>query len=435
MRFSDNAMSAILLCSYIGIKHDDTVKPLSLKEWNELLDRTAQYGQQPSIVMKQDQTFLREAGYGQEYEERIKKLVFRGGTVAFELDDLERKGIEVITPYDQDYPILLKRRLKKKTPPVLFYAGDITLAKKIGIGVVGSRNVDENGIRFTQALVEKAASERLIVYSGGAKGVDTISERAAIESGSGAVSFVADSLLSKIRKKDLIDSIISKQRLLISDVKPDVGFTAARAMSRNKYIYASSYGTFVVASDYNKGGTWAGATEAMRNGWTKVLVWNGGGYEGNKKLIEKGAVSYGLSEASVYDMITRKEESFQQIDMFSFAQDGGERQEASSQQKELSKQPEVWEKGEGEMALPQKGAPLPEERGAKQEQAAANGQIDLYDVAGPYIMAYIGDGMTRDEAAEVFQVAKKQMETWLRRLCQESRLKCVKGRYVRCENT
>ncbi|MCI9503346.1 MAG: DNA-processing protein DprA [Hungatella sp.] len=433
MRFSDNGMSAILLCSYIGIRHNDTLKPLSLKEWNEFLDRTAQYGQQPGIVMKQDQTFLKEAGYGQEYAERIKKLVFRGGTVAFELDDLQRKGIEVITPYDQDYPVLLKRRLKKKTPPVLFYSGDITLAKKIGIGVVGSRNVDDNGIRFTQALVEKAASERLIVYSGGAKGVDTISERAAIESGSAAVSFVADSLLSKIRKKDLIDSIISKQRLLISDVKPDVGFTAARAMNRNKYIYASSYGTFVVASDYNKGGTWAGATEAMRNGWTKVLVWNGGGYEGNKKLIEKGAVPYELSEASVYDMVTRKEEDFQQIDMFSFAQSGGKRQEAASQQKELSKQPEVREKGEEEMTLPQKDVPPPEERRA--EQAAADGRIDLYDVAGSYIMAHIGDGMTRDEAAEVFQVAKKQMETWLKRLCQESRLKCVKGRYVRWENT
>ena len=33
-----------------------------------------------------------------------------------------------------------------------------------------------------------------------------------------------------------------------------------------RYIYTSSYGTFVVASNYNKGGTWAGATEAMNGG-------------------------------------------------------------------------------------------------------------------------------------------------------------------------
>lgn len=97
-----------------------------------------------------------------------------------------------MTQFDPDYPILLKRKLKRKAPPVLFYSGDIDLAKKIGIGVVGSRNVDEEGIQFTQKLVEKAAAERLVIYSGGAKGIDTISERAAVGLGGAAVSFVAD---------------------------------------------------------------------------------------------------------------------------------------------------------------------------------------------------------------------------------------------------
>lgn len=188
MKFSDNAMSAILLCSYLGIDNDAPFKPLTLTEWNELLDRVGQQGQQPSVVMEQNQSFLRENGYGQEYMERIKRLLSRGGTLAFKLNDLEGKGIGIVTQFDRDYPVLMKRKLKKKTPPVLFYCGDIGLAKKIGIGVAGSRNVDEAGIRFTQKLVEKAAAERLVVYSGGAKGVDGVAERAAVESGSAAVS-------------------------------------------------------------------------------------------------------------------------------------------------------------------------------------------------------------------------------------------------------
>ncbi len=224
-----------------------------------------------------------------------------------------------MTPFDPDYPVLLKRKLKKKTPPVLFYCGDITLAKKIGIGIAGSRNVDSAGIRFTQNLVKKAAEEHLVIYSGGAKGVDTVSEQTAVESGSAAVSFLADSLTSKIRKKEIIDSVINKQRLLISDIKPEAGFTVARAMNRNKYIYASSYGTFVVSSDYNKGGTWAGANEALKNGWTKVFVWNHQDYEGNLKLIEKGAIPYELSEIAVYETITKQENEFEQMDLFSFA--------------------------------------------------------------------------------------------------------------------
>ena len=279
MKLSENAMSAILLCSYIGINKDDVLKPLTLREWNDLLDRLIQCGQKPGAIM--DDGLLKEIGCSTDFMERIKRLISRGSMAAFALDELEQKGIDIVTQFDSDYPILIKRKLKRKAPPVLFYAGDISLAKKIGIGIVGSRNIDDDGVQFTQKLVEKAAAEHLVIYSGGAKGIDMVSERAAVEFGSAAVSFVADSLLSKIRKKDIFDSIILKKRLLLSDVRPDVGFSAARAMNRNKYIYASSYGTFVVASDYNTGGTWAGAVEALKNQWTKVLVWQNKKYSGN----------------------------------------------------------------------------------------------------------------------------------------------------------
>lgn len=394
MRFSDNAMSAILLCSYLGIDNSDTVKPLSMKEWNEFLDKSVQCGRQPGDVMNQE--FLKDAGYSYEYTERIKRLMSRGGTVAFALDELEKKGIHVVTQFDSEYPVLMKRKLKKKIPPVLFYAGDISLAKKIGIGVVGSRNVDEEGIRFTQKLVEKAAAERLIIYSGGAKGIDTVSERAAVAYGSASVSFVADSLLSKIRKKDILDSIIHNKQLLLSDVKPDAGFSAARAMNRNKYIYASSYGTFVVASDYNKGGTWTGATEALRNEWTKVFVWQHKEYGGNEKLAEKGAIPYDFSELSLLELITKKEEDFQQIDMFSFANKMPKRQETHLESAKETKE-----------------------------------NLDLYHTIAPYVVEHIGEGMTKEEAAEAFQVAKGQMYIWLKQLCQDSYLKCVKGCYVK----
>lgn len=318
MNFSDNAMSAILLCSHIGLKNDSDVKPLTPKEWGELLERVQKCGQQPSTVVKDGQHFLKEAGYGGEYAERIERLVFRGGAVAFELDELEGRGIDIATVFDPDYPVLMRNKLKRKAPAVLFYSGDIGLAKKIGIGIAGSRGVDENGIRFTQKLVQKAASERLILYSGGAKGVDAAAERYALEYGSATVSFVADSLISRIRKKDMLDAIVGKRLLLVSDVKPDAGFSAGRAMNRNKYIYTSSYGTFIVASDYNKGGTWNGAVEAIKNEWSKVLVWKNGEYEGNSKLIEKGAIPYELSEESIYTLLTKKEERFEQMDLFSY---------------------------------------------------------------------------------------------------------------------
>ena len=428
MKFSDNSMSAVLLCSYMGINNDDAYKPLTLKEWNELLDSVIEHGQQPSVVMDPSQSFLRETDCSQAYIERIKRLMSRAGTVAFQLDELEGKGIDIVTQFDADYPVLMKRRLKKKTPPVLFYSGDIGLAKKIGIGVAGSRNVDAEGVEFARKLVEKAAAERLVVYSGGAKGVDSIAEKAAVESGSAAISFVADSLISKIRKKEILDAIVNRKCLLLSDVRPDVGFSAARAMNRNRYIYASSYGTFVVASDYNKGGTWAGATEAMKNEWTKVLVWNHGGYEGNRRLIEKGAVPYELSEAPVFELLTRKEEKFQQVDLFSFAKEMAETkaEEADQAASETGKE-RVQTKSE---TVEEKIRTKPE-TGRTKSESLPDTETDLYPIIAPYVMEHIGEGMTKEEAAEAFQVAKGQMDAWLKRLCRDSRLKCVKGLYVK----
>lgn len=396
MRFSDNAMSVILLCSYIGINKESEMKPFSLGEWNIFLDRIIEKHLEPSVILAGDIKQLQELGYGNYEIERIDKLVSRGGMAALELDELENKGIKVITMLDSDYPLLLKKRLKKKTPPVLFYAGDITLAGKIGIAVVGSRNVDEKGIEFTKELVKKASKERLIIYSGGAKGVDSISETTAIYNGSAVVSFIADSLSAKIKKKEVLDGIIQGKLLLISDVKPDSGFSAARAMNRNKYIYAASYGAFVVSAEYNKGGTWTGAMENLKNKWTKQFVWENKEYLGNLKLIEQGAVSYELNEESIYNIITKKENSYEQLNMFHLESLASEEMEQSNLQIDTLKQ-----------------------------------ETDIYEVIKNYIVENIGDGVNDSQAAEQFHIAKGQMKAWLKRLCDDGMLLCKRNIYYK----
>lgn len=262
--------------------------------------------------------------------------------------------------------------------------------------MVGSRDVSMDGIEFTKKLVEKAAKEKLIIYSGGAKGVDKAAEETAVAEGSAVVSFIADSLLSRIRKKDTINNIILGKLLLISDVKPDAGFSAARAMNRNKYIYTSAYGAFVVESDYNKGGTWSGAIEAMRNEWTKVLVWNSTKKEGNLKLIERGGVSYALSNLQIYEIITKKEEEYTQLDFIN--------------QNTISAVSEE-----------------------KAEYAAYSDENnvteDIYEIVKDHIANGLSGGTSLDEASKKFNVAKGQMKGWLKRLCKDELIQCVDGIY------
>ena len=43
-------------------------------------------------------------------------------------------------------------------------------------------------------------------------------------------------------------------------------------MEINKYVYSLSNFAVVISSDYNKGGTWAGATENLKHGWVPLFV-------------------------------------------------------------------------------------------------------------------------------------------------------------------
>lgn len=315
MKISDNAMSAILLYSYLGIKNKDDVKPFTLAEWEKFLNLIIELGYEPKIIFKEEINKLGETGYLPETIERIKKLAARGGAVAYEIDDLQRKGIEVVTLFDKDYPKLCKYKMKRKTTPVLYYAGNINLAKRIGIAVSGSRNIDQAGQRFTMGLAQKAALEKLIIYSGGAKGVDSISEEIAIEHGGAAVSFLADSLTAKIKKKEIINYILNNQILLFSESKPDSGFSVAKAMSRNRLIHTSAYASIAVRADYNKGGTWAGVLENLKNDWTKQYVWNNESYVGNMQLIKKGALPYELSDLRISELFKDNRKG-KQIDIY-----------------------------------------------------------------------------------------------------------------------
>ena len=403
MSISEQSMIAILLCSHLGLGQNKDLKPFTLTEWNDVSDVLKKNNEAASLLFQKENTVLEQGVFTKQKIDRIHSLLDRSGAAALEIEFWLQRGIQIITIFDDNYPKLLKKRLQKKAPPVLFYAGDINLSNKIGISIVGSRNIDEAGMEFTKKLVSKAAKENLVIYSGGARGVDSISEKAALEEGSAVISFIADSLASKIKKRDVIDAILGKRLLLLSDVKPDVGFSAARAMNRNKYVYAASYGTFVVAADYKSGGTWSGAIENIKYNWTKEFVWEQERYSGNKALISIGANAFNLSDEKIYDLIMKKEESYKQLDFTAVFN------------------------SEESIAVRQD---IKDESAAKNIEQGANSN-DLYEVVREQILINLGNGLSLEEAAEKFHIAKGQMKTWLKRLCDEKAAHRSQNKYIK----
>ncbi|HOV27704.1 MAG TPA: DNA-processing protein DprA [Sedimentibacter sp.] len=317
---TDNAYVTILLCSYLGV-NNGYYKPYTALQWSELGNKiiNSKIGEPAKLLNMDKESIINSIKIREEEADRIVNLLSRGANIAFLLEDLSRKGISIVTRSDIEYPKKLKSTLKKYSPPILFYCGDLSLANKIGIGIVGSRNIDDEGIKFTQLLAKKAVEEKLVVFSGGAKGVDEISETTALNNQGYVVSILADSLSKKIMSKAIRDNILSGKQLLLTANNPDAPFSVANAMNRNKYIYALSNGTFVVASDYNKGGTWAGAVENIKKGWVNTFVWNNNKYIGNTELIKKGGVGIeDLNNISIKELISNKVKRMDQLNIFDF---------------------------------------------------------------------------------------------------------------------
>ncbi len=64
-------------------------------------------------------------------------------------------------------------------------------------------------------------------------------------------------------------------------------------MGRNKLIYALADYAIAVASDVEKGGTWAGVTEALKAEWIPVFILEYTDIpEGNRTLSKKGGIGF-----------------------------------------------------------------------------------------------------------------------------------------------
>jgi len=84
--------------------------------------------------------------------------------------------------------------------------------------------------------------------------------------------------------------LLDGQLVLLTPYAPTAGFSVGAAMGRNKVIYGLADFAVVVSSDYQAGGTWAGAVEALKAGWCPLFARDGANVpKGNRELFKLGA--------------------------------------------------------------------------------------------------------------------------------------------------
>jgi DNA processing protein len=293
MKLSNDSFALFLLCSHLGLPDEPVAKPLSAREWNQIEQKLANsfdIAELPGLSATQIKSTLKITD---DEAARLAWLLDRSGVLEQELERLAELGIWVITRFDEDYPPRFTERLKGAAPVLLYGAGSARLLNRRGLAVVGSRNIDQRGVALTEFIGNACAESKLTVYSGGARGVDKTAMGAALAAGGNAVGLLADSLEKAIRAADARRHLEEGQLALATPYSPHASFNVGMAMARNKLIYASSDFGLVIASDAEKGGTWAGAEEVLKAGWVPVFVVEGPNVpDGNRLLIKRGAIPF-----------------------------------------------------------------------------------------------------------------------------------------------
>ena len=153
---------------------------------------------------------------------------------------------------DKDYPVLLKHI--KNPPKELFYRGDITLASKLSVAIVGTRKATRYGIWAAMNLSENLAAHGVVITSGMAAGIDTCGHRGAIKGGGKTIAVLGCGVdvCTPASNKKLMDEI-AEDGLLLSEYPCGAQPTKYSFPQRNRIISGISVATVVVEAGFTSG--------------------------------------------------------------------------------------------------------------------------------------------------------------------------------------
>ena len=270
-----NTQAILLLTAplILGRERRSSPKPLTAGEYNRLARRLQELRRQPADLLSNGaQTLLEECRLDLD-RERLDRLLDRGFLLSQAIERWRTRALWVTSRADAEYPQRLKKRLREQAPPVLYGCGDHDDLDRGGVAVVGSRNVDDSLIGYTEGVGRLAAEARRTLVSGGARGIDQAAMRGALDAGGTVACVLADGLERAATRREHRDAVMDGRLVLICPYDPAAGFLVGHAMQRNKLIYALSDAALVVSAEFEKGGTWTGAVEQLdRHRFVSVYV-------------------------------------------------------------------------------------------------------------------------------------------------------------------
>ena len=160
-----------------------------------------------------------------------------------EIAAVEKLGARYLFLDDADYPLLLAEL--DNAPAAMTIRGDIALASRTTVAMVGARNASAAACRFARGLAVELGREGVVVVSGLARGLDTAAHSGSLATGT--IGVIASGIdISFPPENRELQEAVAQQGLLIAEQPPGMEPLARNFPHRNRIIAGLAIGTVVV---------------------------------------------------------------------------------------------------------------------------------------------------------------------------------------------
>jgi DNA processing protein len=210
------------------------------------------------------------------------------------------------TPADPEYPQLLREI--PSPPPLLYYRGEVDLQENLGqkplVGIVGTRQPTEYGIKWTRQISTALAKNGFTVVSGMAEGIDTESHAAAMKAGGRTIAVVGTGVdvIYPHKNQGLYKQILTSG-IVISEYPAKTAPNRTHFPRRNRIIAGLSRAVLVIEAPIKSGAliTATYANEFCRDVYALPGRIDDQPSQGCLKLISQGA---GLINQELSELLT-----------------------------------------------------------------------------------------------------------------------------------
>jgi DNA processing protein len=239
----------------------NSVKGLGPVRVNELVKH---YGSPLAIFEKDGHSILKKWVAFHSSAKDVQEPAVLLETAEQRLEQAKGLGITVLTPSDERYPPLLREI--DAPPPVLFVKGNLGCFAGHCVGVVGTRRPTQYGRSAAAAIVKQLVDKQIVIVSGLAHGIDTVSHQTCLDNGGITIAVLGCGLdrVYPADNKQLAKDILGRGAM-VSEFDlgtPPEPFNFPR---RNRIISGLSAGVLVVEAP-RKSGSLITANYALSQG-------------------------------------------------------------------------------------------------------------------------------------------------------------------------